>query len=137
MTAYPDEFALEVQAALALDEDELAYLARLDLASTWRTSPVAHTSAWSCIALAGLVAGFAAWLLVGSTIGAAVDFAIEVGVGSVLLDAALVLVFSVGQALLEIIRNPALGQIQPFLALLALALLFWPRQLIPQRSARS
>ena len=129
----------ELHAALELDEDELAYLSGLELASNFEasTSSVAHTSAWSWIALAGVVAGFTAWLLVGPTIGSAVDFALELGVGSVLLDAALVLVFSVGQALLEVIRNPLLGQTQPLFVLLALALLFWPRQLIPQRSARS
>ena len=63
--------------------------------------------------------------------------AVQVGLGSVLLNAALVFVFSLGVALLDLIRNPALGLSQPLLALLALALLVWPRQLIPQRSTHS
>ena len=60
-----------------------------------------------------------------------------VGLGTVLLSAVLGFVFSLGVALLDLIRNPVLGLTQPLLALLALALLVWPRQLIPQRSTPS
>jgi hypothetical protein len=63
----------------------------------------------------------------------AAAIAAQVGLVSVLLNAALGLVFGLGQALLEVIRHPALGLSQPLLALLALALLVWPRQLIPHR----
>jgi hypothetical protein len=67
----------------------------------------------------------------------AVALAAQVGLGTVLLSAALSLVFSVGQVLLDLTRNPALGLTQPVLALIALALLVWPRQLIRQRSTHS
>jgi hypothetical protein len=127
----------ELHAALALDADELAYLRGLELASTWHTSPTAAALSWGWIALAGVVAGFAAWLVAAPTFSSAIALAVQVGVGSVLLHTALELVFSLGEALLELVRNPALGLSQPLLALLALALLIWPRQLIPQRSTNS
>ena len=127
----------ELHAALALDAEELAYLSGLELAATWRTSPASAALSWGWIALAGVVAGFAAWLVAAPTFGSALAVAAQVGLETVLLNAALGLVFSIGQALLELIRNPALGLSQPFLALLAFALLFWPRQLIPQRSTHS
>jgi hypothetical protein len=69
--------------------------------------------------------------------GSALAAAAQVGVGTVLLHSALGLAFSLGVALLDLIRNPALGLSQPLLALLALALLIWPRQLMPQRSTQS
>ena len=75
--------------------------------------------------------------MAGPSVGSALALAIRVGMGTVLLNAALGLVFSVGQALLDLVRNPVLGLSQPFLALVALGLLFWPRQLIPQRSTHS
>jgi 4-amino-4-deoxy-L-arabinose transferase-like glycosyltransferase len=140
MMGSPDELTQALEAALALDEDELAYLSGLDLVSTWARSSATRRPSGAWMALATVVAGFAAWFLVGPMIGSAVDIALEIGMGSVLLNAAFAVVFSVGQALLEVIRNPALGQTQPFFALLALALLFWPRQLIflkTQRSAHS
>ena len=127
----------ELQAALQLDADELAYLSSLQMASTWRASPAATAFSWGWIALAVVIAGFVAWLWAGPTVGAALALAIQVGLRTVLLNAALGLVFGVGQALLDLIRNPALGLSQPLLALLALALLLWPRQLTPQRSTRS
>ena len=127
----------ELHAALALDADELAYLSRLELASTWQTSPARPALSWGWIALAGVVAGFAAWLVAAPTFSSAIALAIQVGVASVLLHTALELAFGLGQGLLELVRNPALGLSQPLLALLALALLIWPRQLIPQRSSDS
>jgi len=128
----------ELHGALALDSQERKCLAGLGLASSWRTNPAA-TAALSpgWIALAGVVAGFLAWLVAAPMVGWAVGIAAQVGLVSVLLNAALGLLFGLGQALLEVIRNPALGWSQPLLALLALALLFWPRQLIPQRSTHS
>jgi hypothetical protein len=133
---FPDDLALraELQAALALDADELAYLSKLDLAAHWRSAPATATVSWGWIALAGVVAGFVAWLIAAPTVGVALSTAAQVGLGSVLVNAALGLLFSIGAALLEFIRNPALGLSQPLLALLALAVLFWPRELIPQRS---
>ena len=127
----------ELHAALALDAEELAYLSDLALASNWRTSPAAAALSWVWIALAGVVAGFAAWWVAAPLFGTAVAAALQVGVGTVLLNAAFGLVFGFGQALLDLIRNPALGLSQPLLALLALALLVWPRQLIPHRSTRA
>jgi hypothetical protein len=126
----------ELHAALALDAEELAYVADLELASAWRTSPAAALS-WGWIALVGVVAGFAAWLAAASLFGSAIATAAQVGLGTLPLDAAIGWAFSLGQALLDLTRNPALGLSQPLLALLALALLFWPRYLIPQRSTQS
>ncbi len=127
----------ELHAALALDAEEIAYLSGLDLASTWRTSPATSALSWGWIALAGVVAGFAAWLVAAPMLGAALTAAAQVGVGTVLLNAAFGVVFSLAEALLDLIRNPALGLSQPVLGLLALALLVWPRYLIPQRSTHS
>jgi hypothetical protein len=130
-------FDAELHAGLALDAEELAFASGLNLASSWRTNPGAAAVSWSWIALAGVVAGFAAWLVAAPVFGSVVGAAAQVGVGTVLLHAALGLAFSLGVALLELIRNPALGLSQPLLALLALALLVWPRQLIPLRSTQS
>jgi anti-sigma factor RsiW len=116
-----------LHAALALDTDELAYIATVQL---WRPAPAPW---WGWIALVSVVAGFVAWLLVAPSFGSALGLALQVGIGSVLLNAVLSLVFTVGQAFLDVIRNPVLGWSQPLLALLALALLVSPRQLIPQR----
>jgi hypothetical protein len=126
----------ELHAALALDAEELAYVSGLDLASSWRTSPAA-AAAWCWIALAVVIAGFAVWLVAARLFGSALGVAFQVGLGTLPLYAALGLVFSFGQALLELIRNPALGLTQPLLALLAIVLLVWPRQLISQRSTPS
>ena len=126
----------ELHTALALATDELAYVSRLELASSWRTSPSA-TPSWGWIALAGVVAGFVAWLLAAPIVGSLAAAAAQVGLGTLVLNAALQLLFSLGQALLDLVRNPALGLSQPLLALLALALLFWPGQLIPQRSTHA
>ena len=127
----------ELRSALELDADERAYLTGLQLASSWRTSPATAAMSWGWLALAVVIAGFAAWFVAGPSVGSALALAIRVGLGTVLLNAALGLVFSVGQALLDLVRNPVLGLSQPFLALVALGLLFWPRQLIPQRSTHS
>jgi anti-sigma factor RsiW len=127
----------EVHAALALDADELAYLAGLELASTWRTSPAAAALSWGWIALAGVVAGFAAWFGAGQQFGSVIAAVARVGLGTLPLDVALGSAFSLGQALFALTRNPALGLSQPLLALLALALLFWPHQFISQRNTHS
>jgi anti-sigma factor RsiW len=127
----------ELHSALALDAEELAYLSGVELASSWRTSPAVAALSWGWVALAGVLAGFVAWLVAAPVFGSAVAAAAQVGVGTVLLNAAFGVAFSLGQALFDVIRNPALGFSQPLLALLALALLAWPRQLIPQRSTHS
>ena len=130
-------FDSELHTALALDAEERAYLVGHELSRTWRTSPTTPTLSWGWIALVGVVAGFAAWFVAAPVFGTAVAAAIQVGLGTVLLSAVLSLVFSLGQVLFDLIRNPALGLSQPVLALLALALLVWPTQLIPQRSTPS
>jgi hypothetical protein len=124
----------ELQAALALDADELAHLSELKLASPWRTGPAAAATSWGWIALAGVVGAYAAWLLAAPTLGSAVAAATRVGLGAAPLYLALGSALGLGQALLDLTRHPALGLSQPLLALLALALLAWPRQPIPQRS---
>jgi uncharacterized membrane protein (DUF485 family) len=126
----------QLHAALALDAEDLAYLARQELSSTWRSSS-AQAPLWAWIALFGVVAGCAAWFVAAPLFGSAVALGVQVGLGTVLISAALSLVLSVGQALFDLTRNPALGLSQPLLALLALALLIWPRQLIPHRSTHS
>jgi hypothetical protein len=127
----------ELHAALVLDAEEVAYLRNLQLGSPWRASATTASLSWGWIALAGVVAGFAAWLVAAPVVGSAVATAVQVGVGTVLLHTALEVAFSLGQALLDLIRNPALGLSQPLLALLAVALLVWPRQFIPHRSTQS
>ena len=130
-------FDSELHTALALDADERAYLAGQQLRWTWRSSPATANLSWGWIALVGAVTGFAAWFVAAPVFGMAVAAAIQVGLGTLVLSAALSLVFSLGQVLFDLIRNPALGLSQPVLALLALALLVWPTQLIPQRSTPS
>src|SRR5438445_3352185 len=57
-------FASELQAALGLNTQELAYLAGQDLSRAWRTSPAPLESVgWGWIALIGVIAGFCAWLV--------------------------------------------------------------------------
>jgi hypothetical protein len=126
----------KLHTALTLDVEEVAYLSSLELPSTWLSRPAVAPS-WAWIALAGVVAAFATWLVAAPMVGSALAVAAQVGLGAVLLNAALEVGFSLGQALLDLIRNPALGLSQPLLALLALALLVWPRQLIPHRSTNS
>jgi anti-sigma factor RsiW len=122
----------ELQAALALDDAELAYASTLDIAANWRTAP-----AWSWLLLGGVVAGFVSWLVAGPVIGPLLGLGFDLAVGSVLLTAVLGFVFGFGQPLFELIQSPALGLAQPLLALLAVALLAWPRQLLSQRSTQS
>src|SRR5687767_1576097 len=51
----------ELQAALSLDADEMAYLSRLELAAPWRASPAAAAApSWGWIALVGVVGGYLA-----------------------------------------------------------------------------
>ena len=97
----------ELHAALALDAEELAYLRAWGWPRRWRTSPAASAVNWGWIALAGVVAGFVAWWVAAPTFGFASATAAQVGVGTVLLNAALVFLFSLGQALFELSRNPA------------------------------
>lgn len=126
----------ELQAALALNAEELAYLSNLDLASRWRTRPAAALS-WIWIALAGAVGSYVAWLVAAPVFGPLAGTVTQLGLGTLPLTLPLGFAVSLGQGLLEVATHPALGLSQPLLALLAIALLFWPRQLIPQRSTHS
>src|SRR5258708_22869832 len=51
----------ELYAALALDPAELDYVSSLNLASTWRSGATTAAVSWGWLALAGVVAVFAAW----------------------------------------------------------------------------
>src|SRR5258706_10875506 len=60
----------ELSAALGLDAEERAFLAGLELGSTWRARSATTTSlSWGWIALVGVVAGFAAWLAAAPVFG--------------------------------------------------------------------
>jgi hypothetical protein len=130
-------WSTELHSALALDAEELTYLSGLGLASSWRASNATAVQSWGWIALTSVVAGFVAGLVAAPVFGSALAAAVQVGLGTVLVNAALTLAFGLGQALFELIQNPAFGLSQPLLALLALALLVWPRQLVPQRSTHA
>src|SRR5438309_9214863 len=110
-------FDSELHTALALDAEERAYLVGHGLSWTWRSSPATPTLSWGWIALVGVVAGVAAWFVAAPVFGAAVAAAIQVGLGTVLLSAVLSLVFSLGQVLFDLIRNPGRGLSQPALSL--------------------
>jgi hypothetical protein len=117
-----------LRAALDLDQDERAYLASLDLASRWRTrSTRAADSRLGWLALFGVVTAFVAWTLAAPLLDQALTVASLVGLGTVLLTTAVTVLLGASQAVIAFSLNPALGFTQPLLALLALALLFWPR----------
>jgi hypothetical protein len=122
-----------LRAALALDAGEVAYLSGLELSARWRTSPASAAPWWGWIALACVVGGYAAWWAVAPVLSPVVPVAAQVALGAAPLYLALDSLFALGQTLLEVTRHPALGLTQPLLALLALALLVWPRQLKTQR----
>lgn len=114
--------------ALDLDQDERAYLASLDLATTWRTGAAnASDSPWGWVALFGVITAFIAWTVALQPFGELLATANQVGLTTVLVSNALGLVLSAGHSLIDLSTNPALGLSQPLLALIALALLFWPR----------
>lgn len=125
-----DDLTLEtlLHTALELDQDERDYLASLNMAATWR-SQSAQTAdpRWGWLALIGVVAAFLAWSVASQLFGDVLNTANEVGLSTVVLNTAIQLALSFGQALIEVSTNPALGLMQPLLAVLALALLFWPR----------
>jgi hypothetical protein len=132
---HAQSFGAELHHALALDATERGYLAELQLAAPWQAR-AATDPAWGWVVVAAVVASFIAWLAAAPLVGSIVGLAAQIGIATVLLNAALVLAFGAGQALFDLIRNPALGWSQPLLALLALLLLVWPRELIPQRSTQ-
>jgi hypothetical protein len=116
-----------LRAALALDEGERAYLASLNLAGPWRTRSVgAHDASWGRLAVFGVVAAFVVWTVAGQPFELALAGANLVGLSTILLTNLLGLVLGLGQFIVDLSINPALGLSQPLLVLLALALLFWP-----------
>jgi hypothetical protein len=125
-------FGTGMQAALALDADEVAHLSGLELAARWRTGSASPS--WGWIALACVVGGYAAWLAAAPFFGPAAAMGARVGLGMAPLHLVLGWGFGLGQVLLDLIRHPAIGLSQPLLALLALALQAWPRQMSTQRS---
>jgi hypothetical protein len=111
-----------------LDHDERAYLAGLDLATTWRAQAAPSIDArWGWLALLGIVAAFVAWTIAAQPFSDLVGTASLVGLGIVLLTNAITLLLGVAHSLIDVSINPALGLAQPLLAVLALTLLFWPR----------
>jgi hypothetical protein len=118
----------DLRVALELNPQEHAYLASLDLPAAWRTSPAsAFEASWGWLALFGVLAAFAAWSLAAQPAGDLLDLANLVGLGTLLLTTSVGAVLSLGQWLIDVSTNPALGFSQPLLAVLALTLLFWPR----------
>jgi hypothetical protein len=128
--SFPDESDLDtmLRAALDLDAGERAYLAGLDLAATWRSRPATATdTVWGWLALFVVLAGFVAWTVAAEPLGDALSTAGKLGVSTVVLTTAVGLLLHAGQTLIDLSSKPALGLSQPLLAMLALALLFWPR----------
>jgi hypothetical protein len=116
-----------LRVALALDQGERAYLAGLNLAGRWHTRSVgARDANWGGLALFGVLAAFVAWTVAAQPFELALAGANLVGLSSILLTNLLGLVLALGQFIVDLSTNPALGLSQPLLALLALALLFWP-----------
>jgi hypothetical protein len=124
-----DATGASIRAALDLDEDERAYLATLQLATTWRTrSATASESArWGWIALFGVISAFITWSVAAQPFNELLADASLVGIGTLLLTSAVELLLGVGQVLIALSTSPVLGLSQPLLALLALALMFWAR----------
>jgi hypothetical protein len=123
-----DELTRELRAALELDQDERAYLAGLNLAATWRAESTSATSAqWGRLVLIGVVTAFVAWSVAAQPFGGLLATANQVGLAIILLTTALGFVLDVAHSLLDLSTNPALGLTQPLLAVLALAVLAWPR----------
>jgi anti-sigma factor RsiW len=120
-----------LRAALDLDQDERAYLATLNLASRWRAQSNRTADrhlGW--LALFAVIGAFLAWTLAAPLLGAVgqlLGAASMVGVGTVVLTTVIAVLLGAAQAVIELSLNPALGLSQPLLAVLALALLIWPR----------
>ena len=124
-----------LRAALALDWDEHAYLAGLDLAATWRGRTANATDArWGWLALFAVITAFITWTVAAQPFGDVLSTANEVGLSTVLLTSTIGLVIGVSQSVIDISTNPALGFSQPLLGLLALALLLWPKYMQGVRS---
>jgi len=119
---------LTLRSALELDHDERAFLAGLDLASTWRAQAIPSADVrWGWLALLGSVTAFIAWTIAAQPFGELLGTANLVGLGTVVLTNAVALLLGLAHSLIDVSINPALGLAQPLLAVLALTVLFWPR----------
>jgi len=117
-----------LHAAVDLDEDERAYLASLGLSVNWRDrSPNVMAAQWGWLALFSVVTAYVAWTLAVPAFGGLLNTADQVGLRTFLLTNMVGLLLGVGQFVIAVSTNPALALTQPSLAVLALAVLFWPR----------
>ncbi|HLH23530.1 MAG TPA: zf-HC2 domain-containing protein [Chloroflexota bacterium] len=98
------------RAALALDGAELAFLARADLAGSWRA---AHTSArpaswWPTLVVLGLAGAYAAWLVALPALELLVVLANRLGLAGLALAWLLAQAWYLGAALLAALAAPPL-----------------------------
>src|SRR5688572_7868907 len=128
-----DALGADLHASLDLDADERAYLRGLDLAARWRTAPSVTALPWAWIALAGVVSAYVAWAIAAPMFGSIAVLAVQIALGTAPLHLAVGQAFGVGLTLFDLARHPALDLSLPLLALVALALLLWPRQSVSQR----
>ena len=79
------------QAALALDTEELAQLARADLAGTWRVASVPATAAlwWPALVLLACAGSYLAWLVALPVLQTAIALAGRLGLAGLALGWAL------------------------------------------------
>ncbi|HEY2977305.1 MAG TPA: hypothetical protein VGJ35_05000, partial [Burkholderiaceae bacterium] len=96
----------ELHSALDLDAEEVAYLSGLRLAETWRGAAATPALSWGWITLVGVVAGFAAWVVAAPVIGPAVALVLQIGLLTVVMNAAFGLLFAVGQLLFGVAQSP-------------------------------
>lgn len=127
----PDDFNLELSAALDLDQDERDYLASLDLSGAWRarssTASTIFDGRWGRLAFLGVVAAFVVWTFAGGPLGQLLVTANQLGLGTLVATSVVGLLLGFSETLIDISTNPALGLSQPLLAVLALVILVWPR----------
>jgi len=125
----PDEPTLEMwlREALDLDQDERAYLASLDLASTWRQEATTADARWGLLALLGVVGAFIAWSVASPFARDAFALANLVGLSTFVVTNVVGLLGGLSQTFVGLATAPSLGLSQPFLALVAVVVLLWPR----------
>lgn len=113
-------------AALALGEDELAFLAGADLAGRWR--PAGQPAPWwGWCALLVTLGSVASWALAWPLVARALEQAGRAGLGSVVLQALLGALWALGTGSFTIGAGPLTGSMLALLGLIGLALLAGPR----------
>src|SRR5688572_22471054 len=125
-------FENDLRAALALDDDERAYLTQLDLSAAWRPAPErVWTTRLAWLSLAVIVAAGAAWLFTAPRAAPlaaqVVQLVSQFSASTVLVRLLLHSLWAAGESLLTLSSTPSLSFSMPLLALLGLALLAWPR----------